>query len=64
MTQASMEKQLSSIRDQARIVQVFAESNQPLHLNMNNLWRETGKLHAMVNALKSEVAGNEQPKVG
>jgi len=32
----------------------------PIH----NLWKQTGELHSMVNALKSEITGNDAPKVG
>ena len=31
---------------------------------IHNLWKQTGELHSMVNALKSDVAGNPPPKVG
>lgn len=32
--------------------------------SMTTLWQLTGKAHSNINALKSEVSGNEPPKVG
>lgn len=64
MTQEQISKATKSIRDQARIVQMHAESSNPTNIMVHNLWRETGKLHSMVNALKSEIAGNDEPKIG
>lgn len=53
---------MKAIKDQLKLVQMHAESTSSE--TIHHLWRETGKLHSMVNAFKSELAGNDEPKVG
>lgn len=56
------------ITDKSKLVLRIAESIDAASSSnsaaIHNLWKQTGELHAMVNSLKSEVAGNEPPKVG
>lgn len=62
MTQENLKKSTNAIRDQLKMVAMHAESISPE--TVHHLWREAGKLHGMVNALKEELAGNPPPKMG
>lgn len=55
------------VRDQIKMALWHADSmcKQTVGADsMTTLWQITGKAHSMVNSLKSEVSGNEPPKMG
>lgn len=68
MNQDQARQKIRECRDQLKLSLHHADAmvnGSPISASsMTTLWQLTGKAHSNINALKSEVSGNEPPKVG
>ncbi len=68
MTQEDARQRMRACRDQLKLALHHADAmvaGTPVtNASMTTLWQLAGKAHGSINALKSEVAGNEPPKIG
>lgn len=65
MTLEKFKQQITLVRQKAKITAMMAEATDtPTCATLHNLWKSAGELQAMVTALRSEAAGNEEPKRG
>jgi hypothetical protein len=67
MNQEQMTERMKSCRDQLKLALHHADAmvngivTPP---SITSLWQISGKAHGAITALKSEVCGNEPPKIG
>ncbi len=68
MNQEQARERMKQCRDQLKIAlfhaDAMANGSQVTASAMTSLWQLAGKALGSINALKSEVCGNEPPKIG
>jgi hypothetical protein len=67
MNQEQMKDKMRECRDQLKLSLHHADAmvnGVVSPSSITSLWQIAGKAHGMINALKSEVCGNEPPKIG
>jgi len=67
MKQPEMNDRIRVCRDQIKLALWHADAMVNGLItpeSITSLWQISGKAHGCINALKSEVCGNEPPKIG
>lgn len=68
MNQNEAIERMRACRDQLKLAlyhaDAMANGSPVTSSSMTTLWQLTGKAHSSINALKSEISGNEPPKIG